>query len=181
MLESREKTYTIGEACELLNCEVHNLRYIEKAVGLEIQRNEFQERIYTHEDLVTLKSVFELKDQGLNYKAIKKVLEQQGEEVAVTNTESIGNDLIMQPDNIEKFMSFLANSVEQGVENKVTPMLNGIIDRMESLEKQNQELRDALEQAQQKYYKELYAKLTKLEEAQEVEKNQPWFKRIFGR
>lgn len=181
MLESREKTYTIGEACELLNCEVHNLRYIEKAVGLEIQRNEFQERIYTHEDLVTLKSVFELKDQGLNYKAIKKVLEQQGEEVAVTNTESIATDLVMQPDNIEKFMSFLANSVEQGVENKVAPMFNGIIDRMENLEKQNQELRDALEQAQQKYYKELYAKLTKLEEAQEVEKNQPWFKRIFGR
>ncbi|GIM29585.1 hypothetical protein CPJCM30710_22510 [Clostridium polyendosporum] len=180
MIESREKMYSIGEACEILKCEVHNLRYIEKAVGLEIKRNEFQERIYTHEDLVTLKSVFELKEQGLNYKAIKKVLEQQGE-VAVTNTDSLGSDLVMQPDNVEKFMNFLASTIEQGVESKVTPALDSIMNRMESLEKQNQELRDALEQAQQKYYKELYAKLTKLEEAQEVERNQPWFKKIFGR
>lgn len=74
------KTYTIGEVCEILNCEHHNLRYIEKTLDLEIKRDKHTDRTYAEQDLNVLKMVFQLRKQGINYKVIKMVLEQQEEE-----------------------------------------------------------------------------------------------------
>ena len=57
-----------------MGIESFNLRYIEKTVGLNIKRNNAGEKIYSQKDIETLKSIFELNDKGLDYKAIKKVL-----------------------------------------------------------------------------------------------------------
>jgi DNA-binding transcriptional MerR regulator len=95
-----EKFYTISEVCEPLKCEQHNFRYIEKTLEMKIKRDEFMDRIYSQQDVDTLKIVFELKDQWLNYAAIKKVLNQQ-EEIAQDKVEETRNDVIIQNQNIE--------------------------------------------------------------------------------
>jgi len=69
-----DELYSMDQICELLGIENFNLRYIEKTVGLDIKQNNVGEKIYSSKDIETLKSIFELNDKGLDYKAIKKVL-----------------------------------------------------------------------------------------------------------
>jgi len=69
-----DELYSINQICELLGIEDFNLRYIEKTVGLNIERNNASEKIYSPKDVETLKFIFELNDKGLDYKTIKKVL-----------------------------------------------------------------------------------------------------------
>ena len=69
-----DELYSINQICELLGIEDFNLRYIEKTVGLNIERNNASEKIYSPKDIETLKFIFELNDKGLDYKTIKKVL-----------------------------------------------------------------------------------------------------------
>jgi len=96
MIIINNEKYSIGQVCELIGLENFKLRYIEKTIGLEIERNDAGERIYRQADLETIKLIFKLKDQGLNYKAIKKVLEHH-EEIVADSVEYIdGDSLIIQ-------------------------------------------------------------------------------------
>jgi DNA-binding transcriptional MerR regulator len=185
-----EETYSIGQVCELLGIENFNLRYIEKTIGLEIKRNNAGERTYSQKDFETLKIIFELKDQGLNYKAIKKVLEHQEEIVsdAVEHEDEPG--LTIKDEKLQQFMSMIKNTIDESIENKVNSKLEGITNSIEILVKQNQELKQSLEREQEKHFIELDRKLTKwredqqekqekLRKDQEEEKNKSWIKKLF--
>lgn len=182
-----DEPYSIGQVCELLGIENFNLRYIEKTIGLKIKRNKTGERVYSQKDIETLKLIFELKDKGLNYKAIKNVLNHQ-EEVAADNVE--GNDgLIIQDDKLKTFMSMIKNTIDESIENKVSIKLEGITNSIDLLVKQNQELKKNLEHEQEKHFTELDRKLTKLRadhkehheqlRKEQEEKNKSWVKRFF--
>ena len=69
-----DETYSMDQVCQLLKIENFNLRYIEKTVGLNIKRNNDREKMYSQNDIETLKFIFKLNDKGLDYKATKKVL-----------------------------------------------------------------------------------------------------------
>mgnify|MGYP001563817142 CR=1 FL=1 len=69
-----DETYSMDQVCQLLKTENFNLRYIEKTVGLNIKRNNDREKMYSQNDIETLRLIFELNDKGLDYKATKKVL-----------------------------------------------------------------------------------------------------------
>jgi DNA-binding transcriptional MerR regulator len=71
-----DELYSIDQICELFEIENFNLRYIEKTVGLNIKRNNDRKKIYSQKNIKTLKSIFELNDKGLDYKEIKRVLNQ---------------------------------------------------------------------------------------------------------
>lgn len=190
MIIINEETYSIGQVCELLGIENFNLRYIEKTIGLEIKRNNAGERTYSQKDFETLKIIFELKDQGLNYKAIKKVLEHQEEIVsdAVEHEDEPG--LTIKDEKLQQFMSMIKNTIDESIENKVNSKLEGITNSIEILVKQNQELKQSLEREQEKHFIELDRKLTKwredqqekqekLRKDQEEEKNKSWIKKLF--
>ncbi len=184
-----DELYSIGQVCELLSIENFNLRYIEKTIGLKIKRNKTGERVYSPKDIETLKLIFELKDKGLNYKAIKKVLEHQ-EELATDDVEHEEEDaLIIQDDKLQIFMSMIKNTIDESIQNKVNTKLEGITNSIDLLVKQNQELKQALEHEQEKHFIELDRKLTKLREdhqdhherlrKEQEEKNKSWVKRFF--
>ncbi|MBU3186894.1 MerR family transcriptional regulator [Clostridium estertheticum] len=71
-----DKLYSIDQICELFKIENFNLSYIEKTVGLNIKRNNDSEKIYNQNNIKTLKLIFELNDIGLDYKEVKRVLNQ---------------------------------------------------------------------------------------------------------
>jgi len=173
-----DEIYSIGKVCELLNIEIFNLRYIEKTTGLEIKRNNAGERIYSQTDLETLKFIIKLKSQGLNYKAIKKVLEHKEKIVTDSIENEDGESLIIQNGKSQKFMSMIKDTIDKSIESKVNSKLERITSSIETLVKQNQELKQSLEIEQEKHFNELDRKLTKWRENQE-EKNKPWFKKIF--
>ena len=77
-----KETYLINEVAKEVHVESHVLRYWEEELGIPITRNRQGHRIYTQEDIKRFIRIKNLKDQGLQLKAVKLVLNQlqEGEE-----------------------------------------------------------------------------------------------------
>ncbi len=73
--------YYISEASKKVEVEPHVLRYWEDELKLSIERNEMGHRCYTGKDIETLRRIKQLKEQGLQLKAIRTILQGNGEEL----------------------------------------------------------------------------------------------------
>lgn len=71
-----KERYLINEAAKEVHVESHVLRYWEEELELPIGRNEQGHRIYTQEDIDRFINIKNLKDQGLQLKAVKTLLAQ---------------------------------------------------------------------------------------------------------
>ena len=85
----KENNYLKNERAKEVHVESHVLRYWEEELSLPIKRNEQGHRIYTQEDIDKFITIKRLKDQGLQLKAVKMILE--------TDTGEAGED--MKADN----------------------------------------------------------------------------------
>ncbi len=73
-----QETYTIKDAARQMEVETHVLRYWEEELGLTIKRNGQGHRIYTEEDMALLNNIKKWKNQGLQLKAIRLMLSEDG-------------------------------------------------------------------------------------------------------
>lgn len=89
--------FLISDAAKKVQVEAHVLRYWEDELGLPIKRNELGHRYYTEDDIKRFQDIKELKERGLQLKAIKMVLKNgkldvigihTKEELAKTKEES---------------------------------------------------------------------------------------------
>lgn len=71
-----EQRYMISDASKKLEVEPHVLRYWEEELKMEIPRNEMGHRCYSEREIHVLEQVKELKQNGLQLKAIKLFMEQ---------------------------------------------------------------------------------------------------------
>ena len=69
-----EERYLISDAARIVEVEAHVLRYWEEELELSIGRTELGHRYYTRENIETFQKVKELKEKGLQLKAIKTIL-----------------------------------------------------------------------------------------------------------
>lgn len=69
-----EKKVSISEAAKQLSLETHALRYWEVELGLHISRNSQGHRFYRARDIELLRDIKDLKEQGFQLKAIKRIL-----------------------------------------------------------------------------------------------------------
>lgn len=72
----KKEKYLINEAAKEVHVESHVLRYWEEELGLAIGRNEQGHRVYTQADIDMFIGIKELKDKGLQLKAVKTLLGQ---------------------------------------------------------------------------------------------------------
>ena len=72
-----DTVYYISEASKKVEVEPHVLRYWEDELELAIRRNEMGHRCYTGKDIETLRRIKQLKEQGLQLKAIRMVSRQR--------------------------------------------------------------------------------------------------------
>lgn len=86
-MRMKNETFTIKEVGELLDIEQYVLRYYEKELKLNILRNTQGHRLYTIENVELLRHIKELREQGLELKAIKN---------AIANLEDEGLEAFMQ-------------------------------------------------------------------------------------
>lgn len=70
----KKERYLINEAAKEVHVEAHVLRYWEEELSLPIGRNEQGHRIYTQADIDRFIEIKDLKDQGLQLKAVKTLL-----------------------------------------------------------------------------------------------------------
>ncbi len=69
-----QETLLISEAAKQVQVETHVLRYWEEELQLPIKRNEMGHRYYTMEDVEQFREIKQMKEQGLQLKAIKNIL-----------------------------------------------------------------------------------------------------------
>ncbi len=89
-----KERYTITELSEYLNITDHALRFYEKEFGLKIPKDSRGRRYYTTNHANLMYQIKTMRDQGLELKAIRKILEDENiisEQVQFTNcnTESL--------------------------------------------------------------------------------------------
>ena len=69
-----EKCYTVAETVKMTGVKSYVLRYWEDELDLHIGRNELGHRYYTEEDVKRFQEIRELKERGLQLKAIRLIL-----------------------------------------------------------------------------------------------------------
>lgn len=77
-MEQAEKIFMISDAAKQVQVEAHVLRYWEEELGVPAKRNEMGHRYYTEEDIRQFQKIKELKEQGLQLKAIRHILKNGG-------------------------------------------------------------------------------------------------------
>lgn len=75
-METNQEVLLISEAAKQVQVETHVLRYWEEELQLPIKRNEMGHRYYTLEDVKRFREIKMLKEQGLQLRAIKSVLQK---------------------------------------------------------------------------------------------------------
>ncbi len=88
----KEPYYTIKEASERVGVESHVLRYWEEELKMEIHRNQMGHRYYTGHDIDLLCMIKELKDNGLQLKAIRNYIEKRKEQLESEKVVGKGDD-----------------------------------------------------------------------------------------
>ena len=82
-----EKCYTVAETVKLTGVKSYVLRYWEDELSLPIRRNELGHRCYTQDDIQLFLNIKELKNRGLQLRAIyallPKLTKKEGMEVIV--------------------------------------------------------------------------------------------------
>lgn len=69
-----EKTFTVKDVSEILDIEAYVLRYYEKELNLSIHRNNQGHRVYNEGDVERFRRIKELREQGLQLKAIDNMM-----------------------------------------------------------------------------------------------------------
>jgi DNA-binding transcriptional MerR regulator len=72
-----KEQYLINEAAKEVHVESHVLRYWEEELDLPIGRNEQGHRVYTQGDIDKFIKIKNLKDQGLQLKAVRTIMEPE--------------------------------------------------------------------------------------------------------
>lgn len=126
-----EKEYSVSETVRLVGVESHVLRYWEEELHIEIRRTSQGHRIYSQKNVDTFCRVKELKDKGLQLKAIRVLLDgteraenqefvEELREIEQGDREH-GEDqyeivsVEEKPDNLKQFEAILKHILEEVV------------------------------------------------------------------
>nr|WP_294665277.1 helix-turn-helix domain-containing protein [uncultured Blautia sp.] len=116
-----EKCYTVAETVELTGVKSYVLRYWEDELSLPIRRNELGHRCYTQDDIQLFLNIKELKNRGLQLRAIHdllpKLMKKEESEVIITQ----GQDQIqlLESEDMEKEEKIKEHYQEEFLENIV--------------------------------------------------------------
>ncbi len=96
----------ISDAAKAVCVESHVLRYWEEELQLPIKRNELGHRYYTKEDVERFKNIKDMKERGLQLKAIKMILKNGKMDVLSDGCEGTGNAVkVLQEGSVDTVAS----------------------------------------------------------------------------
>ncbi len=101
----QQMRYLISDAAKQVEVESHVLRYWEEELSIPIKRNELGHRYYTNDDVDRFKEIKNLKEQGLQLKAIRMVLKDGKLERLKSNDSNDNREEIRINDRLEKHES----------------------------------------------------------------------------
>ena len=159
----------ISDAAKEVNVESHVLRYWEEELRLPIKRNELGHRYYTDEDVERFKQIKNMKERGLQLKAIKMIL-KDGKLDVLPEEPRMAIDII---DTVEKKteMAISEDNREEKAK-KLQWLLQQLI--RETLRENNQEL---CREMKESIIKEMDYQFRAQEERDE-ERNEKYYQRM---
>lgn len=135
--------YLISDAAKQVNVEAHVLRYWEEELGLPIKRNELGHRFYTQADVDRFREIKNMKERGLQLKAIRMILK----EGKLDRLDSVPIEEI----NIEKEVpaEIQESSVYQGDNADKAQRLQWLLQQLfrETLQENNKELSQMIKES----------------------------------
>lgn len=137
----KEECYLIKEAAEKVGVESHVLRYWEEELKMEIHRNEMGHRYYNEKDIQILSKVKELKEKGLQLKAIRNYLEKRRKELA-EGEQNLQGDVIRVVAEDE-----LTHQVEENDGTEIVPVKQTVLTNEEKMEQFQQMMSKILSRA----------------------------------
>ena len=116
-----EKCYTVAETVELTGVKSYVLRYWEDELSLPIRRNELGHRCYTQDDIQLFLNIKELKNRGLQLRAIHDLLPKlmKKEEAEVIITQGQDQIQLLESEDMEKEEKIKEHYQEEFLENIV--------------------------------------------------------------
>jgi len=177
-LDTAKNVFTIKDAAAQVQVESHVLRYWEEELGLVIGRNEQGHRCYTKEDVELLCKIRSWKGQGLQLKAIRLMLSEDGklavpQEVvrqaqsmvesrvlAIRKKEEAKEELVLEEgtNKAARLQLFLENLVSRAVQENSEKIMK----ELEGQFRQMEENAQAREQRRMEREEEHYRKLDEL-------------------
>ncbi len=101
--------YSITELSESLNITDHALRFYEKEFGFKVPKDSRGRRFYTAELANLMYQIKEMRDQGLELKAIRKILEDEN----IIRANSTGGVINTTPLNNEQLPALMGTTSPQ--------------------------------------------------------------------
>lgn len=116
VVEILKDRYTITELSERLAITDHALRYYEKEFNLKVPKDERGRRYYTPEYANIMYQIKKMRSEGLEIKAIKKVLQAESvieSSPVILNEDSFSVIPVNQPDNSKEIRAFFEEFKDQ--------------------------------------------------------------------
>lgn len=171
-----QEVYTIKDAAKQVHVQTHVLRYWEEELGLSIGRNEQGHRYYTPEDVRLLERIRGWKEQGLQLKAIRLMLSEDGKlsvpAEVVRQAQTMATQIVEEgqggngeeflPDERENKAARLQLLLENLVAKTVEENSKMILKELDFQFRQLEENAQAREQKRQEREEEHYRKLDEL-------------------
>lgn len=184
-----KNTFTTKEVAERLGVEPHVIYYAIKALKLDpaLDRDEFGNRVYTFSDFVKLQRAIQLKEKhGLNYAAIRMIFEEEERQTAAAVEQAkqeakqeVRNDLVIQDENIKKFLATMEGTITKTVMATVSAYMDKLEEKLDQVIEENQKLQQRLEEQQKRHFEQIDQQLRKL--IREKERKKSWLDRLLGR
>lgn len=157
--------FQINHVCKELNMKEYSVRYFEKAIGYEVERDENNNRWYTQEDIEKLKIYLGYKRVGYTYPQIKKMREKEGEHVVNESTEvdeTIEKELSLSSTSNQIMQAFLEKFEDMDEKLEKLNKLDQVESSMDLLQKQNAKLLDEIQELRRKAEKADIDEITSL-------------------
>lgn len=176
------KQYIISDASKMLDIESHVLRYWEDELNLLIKRNNRGHRYYDQEDIMLLENIKKLKEEGLQLKAIKSIIDDG---VVKEKMNEISSDLckisatdmkqFQNSNKLKHFGVFIKEVFKETIEDQNKELLNEIKEEMRT---NMQEMISKQEVSEEKRYKKLDETLREMQKMRQetaVSRKKRWF------
>lgn len=119
--------YSITELSESLNITDHALRFYEKEFGLNIPKDSRGRRYYTSENANVMYQIKTMRDQGLELKAIRKILEDEN---IIDTQKAYDHSMQMNCDNLPSVVNAASGQLSTAELTLIMEALNNVKDQI---------------------------------------------------
>jgi DNA-binding transcriptional MerR regulator len=125
-----KEQYLINEAAKEVHVESHVLRYWEEELDLPIGRNEQGHRVYTKGDIEKFIKIKNLKDQGLQLKAVRTIIEPDKASSREIRIIPMKNEVKTEEEQSRRVQYLFQKLIKEAVSSNNEEMVNVLTKRI---------------------------------------------------